>query len=105
MLVTEPKGIDPRALLQVGENPLHLRHNLGYLMAYEWADVSPKGDWLGLVSRLQGENCGMHKGRFRCQLGVLVNCHSALLDGYSLSDSLFVIIQYPMIAPATPTLA
>ena len=50
MLSNDPKGIDPRRLLQFGENPLHLRHTLGYLMAYEWADISPKGDWLTSLS-------------------------------------------------------
>jgi hypothetical protein len=49
-LFAEPAGIDPRALLEVGENPLHLRQILGYLMAYEWADISPQGDWLGALS-------------------------------------------------------
>jgi hypothetical protein len=49
-LFTEPAGIDPRTLLALGENPLHLRQILGYLMAYEWADISPRGDWLGAIS-------------------------------------------------------
>jgi hypothetical protein len=50
MLVSEPTGIDPRLLFQAGENPLHLRHTLAYLMAYEWADISPTGDSLTLLS-------------------------------------------------------
>jgi hypothetical protein len=50
-LLTEPRGIDPRLLLQLGENPLHLRHTLAYLIAHEWADISPHGDWLTLVSQ------------------------------------------------------
>jgi hypothetical protein len=50
MLLANPRGIDPRLLLQIGENPLHLRATLAYLMAYEWADISPHGDWLELLS-------------------------------------------------------
>jgi hypothetical protein len=51
MLLADPRGIDPRPLLQIGETPLHLRHTLAYLMAYEWADISPQGDRLDLVSK------------------------------------------------------
>jgi hypothetical protein len=50
-LLTEPRGIDPRVLLQFGEDALHLRHTLAYLIAHEWADISPHGDWLTLVSQ------------------------------------------------------
>jgi hypothetical protein len=64
MLFAEPKGIDPRALLQIGENPLHLRHTLGYLMAYEWADISPQGDWLGLLSSSNRELRHANKAMF-----------------------------------------
>jgi hypothetical protein len=55
MLVAEPRGIDPRLLLRMGENPLHLRHTLGYLMAYEWADISAEGDNLWLLSPAKRE--------------------------------------------------
>ena len=55
MLIAEPRGIDPRLLLRMGENPLHLRHTLGYLMAYEWADISAEGDYLWLLSPAKRE--------------------------------------------------
>jgi hypothetical protein len=53
MLHANPRGIDPRLLLRLDENPLHLRSALAYLMAYELADISPHGDWLQLLSATQ----------------------------------------------------
>jgi hypothetical protein len=50
VLFSSPAGIDPRRLLRIGENPIALRQTLAYLMAYEWADLSPAGDYLNLLS-------------------------------------------------------
>jgi hypothetical protein len=55
MLVNNPCGIDPRFLVRVGENPMHFRTILAYLMAYEWADISCKGDCLTLLSPAKRE--------------------------------------------------
>jgi hypothetical protein len=49
-LMQNPTGIDPRLLLQAPETPLHLRELIAYLVFNEWADVSPGGDRLTLVS-------------------------------------------------------
>ncbi len=49
-LFADPTGVDPRLLLQPGESPLHLRQTIAYLIANDWADISPHGDRLTLVS-------------------------------------------------------
>ncbi len=49
-LMTNHAGIDPRLLLRHGENPLVLRRTIAYLLACEWADISPAGDHLLLLS-------------------------------------------------------
>ncbi len=59
-LAVEPVGIDPRTLLLHGENPFHLRQVLAYLVVSEWADVSPRGELLTLVSPAQRAFRGYH---------------------------------------------
>ena len=49
-LMTNHAGIDPRLLLRHGEDPLVLRRTIAYLLACEWADISPAGDHLLLLS-------------------------------------------------------
>ena len=49
-LMTNHAGIDPRLLIRHGENPLVLRRTIAYLLACEWADISPAGDHLLLLS-------------------------------------------------------
>jgi hypothetical protein len=49
-LMTNHAGIDPRMLLRHGESPLALRRTIAYLLACEWADISPAGDHLLLLS-------------------------------------------------------
>lgn len=49
-LMTSHAGIDPRPLLRHGENPVALRRMIAYLLACEWADISPAGDHLILLS-------------------------------------------------------
>ncbi len=63
-LFIEPAGIEPRKLLEFGENPLHLRQTLAYLMAYEWADISPQGDWITFLSSSKRELRHARNGLF-----------------------------------------
>jgi hypothetical protein len=50
MLMDQPCGIDPRSLIRIGENPRQFRQILAYLMTYEWANISSKGNCLTLLS-------------------------------------------------------
>jgi hypothetical protein len=63
-LFAEPAGIDPRTLLEFGENPLYLRQTLGYLMACEWADISPQDDWITFLSSSKRELRHARNGLF-----------------------------------------
>lgn len=65
MLRQQTAGLDPRRLLRHGEDPLVLRETIAYLMTFRWADLSPQGDHLVLLSparrRLLGDfdfDCG-----------------------------------------------
>ena len=49
MLIDTPAGIDPRLLLLHGEEPLELRRMIAYLVIYDWADISGRGDHLVLM--------------------------------------------------------
>jgi hypothetical protein len=49
-LFVDPTGVDPRQLLQHHESPAHLQLTIAYLIVNEWADISPHGDRLILIS-------------------------------------------------------
>jgi hypothetical protein len=49
-LLKEPAGMEPHALMLPGETIQQFRKSIAYLMAYEWGDISARGDHFMLLS-------------------------------------------------------